>query len=208
MRSRLPCPGLLVAATLGIVSLFAGCGGGSASTTAANRLEGGDLPAPLAGKQAPAFALRDARDGVLKSSSLGGKPYAVTFLYTQCPDVCPLIAQELRTALRQLGPQAKEVAVVAVSVDPRGDTPGATVRWLGRNRLPANFHYLVGSRQQLQPLWKAYYAAPQNAGRPQTSGHTAVIWFVDRAGRWQAKLSAGVPVSPADIAANLRTLLG
>lgn len=66
---------------------------------------------------------------------------------------------------------------------------------------------LIGARAELEPVWKAYYAAPQVRGRPQTSKHTASIWLVDRAGRLRAKYSAGIPVDPADVAHDLRALL-
>ena len=52
-----------------------------------------------------------------------GKAVFVTFLYTHCPDVCPLIASQLHNALSRLGSKAGQVQLVAVSVDPRGDTP-------------------------------------------------------------------------------------
>jgi cytochrome oxidase Cu insertion factor (SCO1/SenC/PrrC family) len=58
------------------------------------------------------------RGGVIDTRALRGRPYAVTFLYTSCPDVCPAIANDLRDAVR-----GTSAAVVAVSVDPRGDTP-------------------------------------------------------------------------------------
>ena len=54
------------------------------------------LPHGLAGRPAPQFALADARGGVLRSATLRDRPYVVTFLYTNCPDVCPLIGDEIR----------------------------------------------------------------------------------------------------------------
>src|SRR5665648_208330 len=63
--------------------------------------------------------------GAIDTARLRGRPFAVTFLYASCPDVCPLIAQEIVGALGRLGADARRVAVVAVSVDPRGDTPAA-----------------------------------------------------------------------------------
>ena len=47
----------------------------------------------------------------------------LAFIYTHCPDVCPLIVAKLHNALLRLGSQAAKVQVVAVSVDPKGDTP-------------------------------------------------------------------------------------
>ena len=65
-------------------------------------------------------------------SSQRGRFTLVTFLYTNCPDVCPLIAEHLNTALRQLGTTRADTRVLAVSVDPNGDTPSA-VRASSRN---------------------------------------------------------------------------
>src|SRR5690348_15960794 len=56
------------------------------------------LPSGLEGKAAPQFRLRDGRGGVIDTHALQGRPYAVTFLYTRCPDVCPAIAEDLRAA--------------------------------------------------------------------------------------------------------------
>ncbi len=52
-----------------------------------------------------------------------GKLVLLTFLYTNCPDVCPLITQNLNEALQMLGAKRDDVRVLAVSVDPEGDTP-------------------------------------------------------------------------------------
>jgi protein SCO1 len=166
----------------------------------------GPLPDGLDRKPAPAFRLADARGGTLDSRSLRRRPYLLTFLFTDCRDVCPLIGREIGEALRLLGSRAGEVAAVAISVDPEGDTPRAVRAWLGRLRLPANFHYLVGSRRRLRPVWRAYFAAPQPAGT-QESRHTASIWVIDAKGRLRAKFSGGAPVPPRDIAHDLGLLL-
>ncbi|MBA2567495.1 MAG: SCO family protein [Thermoleophilaceae bacterium] len=167
---------------------------------------GGQLPAELAGAPAPSFRHADARGGEIGTADLAGRPFVVTFLYTTCPDVCPLIAQELREALELLGPRGDEVEVLAVSVDPENDTPEAVRSWLASNELSPNFHYLVGTEAELEPTWDAYFAAPQPAGEPG-SAHTASIWLVDSDGRLRTKFSAGVPVPPADIAHDLGLLL-
>lgn len=164
------------------------------------------LPAGQTDSPAPEIRLADARGGVLDTRSLLGEPYAITFLYTSCPDVCPLIGQELQTALAQLGPDSRKVAVLAVSVDPHGDTRAAVREWLRIHHEPSNFHYLIGSEQQLKPTWKAYFVAPQIPGDPNSS-HTAAIWLVNRRGQRQAEINAGAPVSPNDLAYDFRTLL-
>jgi protein SCO1 len=199
---------LCAAAALALGCGSSSDGGGTATGSSDGRFAAADtLPAGLAGRAAPPIALTDAVSGrTLDTASLSGTPYLVTFLYTNCPDVCPLIGQEIRQALEQLGGQRGEVAVVAVSVDPRGDTREAVQVWLRRQRQPAEFHYLIGSEQQLEPVWRAFYAAPQVAGRPD-SAHTAVVWLVDGDGRLAGKISAGLSFEPSDLASDLRTLL-
>lgn len=172
----------------------------------AGPFRGGELPEGLTGAPAPSFSAADARGGEIGTAELAGMPYVVTFLYTDCPDVCPLIAQELRQALEILGPRADQVAVLAVSVDPEGDTPEAVRDWLEQNDLPPNFHYLVGSEEELSPVWEDYFASPQPGGEPE-SRHTASIWLVDSDGRLRTKFSGGIPVAPADIAHDLALLL-
>jgi protein SCO1 len=166
----------------------------------------GPLPDGLDRKPAPGFRLADARGGTLDSRSLRGRPYLLTFLFTDCRDVCPLIGREIGEALRLLGPGARGVAAVATTVDPEGDTRPAVRAWLRKQRLPANFHYLIGSRGRLRPVWRAYFAAPQPSGTEE-SRHTASIWVIDASGRLRAKFSGGIPVSPEDIAHDLRLLL-
>ena len=167
---------------------------------------GGHLPDGVRGARAFEFELRDARGGTTGTREVVGRPYVVTFLYTDCPDVCPLIGAELRRALELVDDNAGKVAVLAVSVDPRRDTGPAVRRWLDLHRLPANFHYLIGPEAELKPVWDAYYAAPQIPGRPD-SAHTASIWLIDRRGRIRTKFSGGMPVPPEDIAHDLRLLL-
>jgi protein SCO1/2 len=158
-------------------------------------------------RPAPLFRLHDARGGILSSRQLAGRPYAITFLYTKCKDVCPLIGDELRQALALLGARAARVNVVAISVNPHTDTPAAVKRWLRQHREPTNFHYLIGSHAQLRPVWRRYFVGAQtnDTGR---SVHSASIWLIDVRGRWRAHFSAGFAVNPADIAHDLRVMIG
>lgn len=165
-------------------------------------LRAGKLPGNLDGSAAPAFRLRDGRGGIIDTRSLRGRPYAVTFLYTRCPDVCPAIANDLRDAMR-----GTDAAVVAISVDPRGDTPRAVRAFARTHRLPAAFHYAIGDRAALAPVWQAYFAAPQS-GRAAVSAHTAALWLVDARGRLRALYPGGLPIDPGDLAHDLRALSG
>jgi protein SCO1/2 len=106
----------------------------------------------------------------------------VTFLYTHCPDVCPVIAGNLNLVLRSAVARRTGLRVLAVSVDPRRDTPAAVRRYVRERGLLPAFHYLIGSRAQLQRVWKAFHIA-QLAGPAGTVTHTAIELVIDPNGR-------------------------
>lgn len=170
-------------------------------------LHGSQLPQALRGRAAPTFRLPDARGGVIDTGKLRGRPYAVTFLYTRCPDVCPVIGQDLKQALARLGDRARRFSVIVVSVDPRGDTAEAVRAWLRRQRLPVQVRYGIGSQAELQPVWKAFYSEPQIPGRPESSVHTAAVWLIDARGRLRARYPGGAPIEPAELASDFDRLL-
>jgi protein SCO1/2 len=198
--------GLLVAvATAG--AALSGCGSGASSATATALRGTITPPAGEMGRAAPGFALTDGADGrPFGTADLAGRPYLVTFLYTHCSDACPLIAAEVESALRLLGRDAARVSALAVSVDPRGDTRAAVLRFLAAHHEPENFHYLIGSPTRLAAVWRRYYvgAEPADGGRRL---HTASVWLVDARGRWEGQIEGGIPISPAELAFDLRHLL-
>ena len=69
------------------------------------------------------FTLTDGEGKPFALSSLKGKVVVLSFGYTHCPDICPTELLTYSDALKQLGDEAKNVAVVFVSVDPDRDTP-------------------------------------------------------------------------------------
>ena len=210
--SRKPLVALLVLAlgVTGVLAYAAAQTGNEADPPMRQRnpgpFRGNILPEEIKGTPAPSFRLTEARGGSYGTADAAGQPYVITFLYTSCPDVCPLIGQELRQTLRLLGPRSGDVSIMAVSVDPKGDTAEAARAWLRRHRLPANFHYLIGNQRELRPVWDAYFAAPQIPGRADST-HSASIWLIDAEGRIATKFSGGFPVDPSDIAHDLRLLL-
>lgn len=209
-RARIarPALGLTLAGTALAAGVLSGCG--STRTTTPARapefLAASTLPPQIVGRPAARFRLPDGRSGTLESSELGGRPYALTFLYTHCPDVCPLIGAEIHTALAALGAEERQINIVAVSVDPTRDTRGAVRAWLARHHEPANFHYLIGTYRQLRPVWKAYYAAAQNPRDPQ-SAHNASIWLIDRHGKIAALIDAGIPIKVGNLTHDFRVLI-
>lgn len=111
------------------------------------------------GAQAAPFELRDQHNRRVGLPDLSGR-VVVTFLYTSCPDVCPITTSQLRQAHADLGDDADQVAMVAISVDPARDTVEAAARFYERWEMADRRSYLVGSEAELRPVWDAYYVDP------------------------------------------------
>jgi cytochrome oxidase Cu insertion factor (SCO1/SenC/PrrC family) len=148
------------------------------------------FPATMA---APNFALRDQSGRLVSLHGLRGRDVVLTFFYTHCPDTCPLTAQKLRTVLRRLGSEAARIDVLVVSTDPVNDTPVTARAFLRKNGSPA-WHFLLGSYQELAPVWKAYHVYVPTMAAQRTTGpaHSAVMYLIDGGGREQVLLNDSV----------------
>jgi protein SCO1 len=130
----------------------------------------------------PDFALRDQNGRLIRLSAERGNVVLLTFLYTNCPDLCPLTAARINAALGTLGPARKRVIALAVTVDPKGDTPAAVKAFVRGHRLRPQFHYLTGSRKALARIWRAYHVtAVRHPG--DDVDHTLYTLVVDRSGK-------------------------
>src|SRR3984957_2555735 len=139
----------------------------------------GSLASPA--QTEPPLSLRNYKGERVNIDQYRGKAVLVTFLYTHCPDVCPIIAANLGVALNMLGPvKASKVQVIAVSVDPRGDTPTAVASFLQRHGVAGRMQYLIGSAKELGAVWKAWgVGAEQDAEQPQLVNHTGLVYGVE-----------------------------
>ncbi len=135
-------------------------------------------------RRAPPLALHNYLGEPVNIDSYRGKAALVTFLYTNCPDICPLITSDLRVALNLMGPTtASKVQIIAVSVDPRGDTPDAVAAFLARHEMTGRMQYLIGSAHELAPVWKAWgVGSVRDAAQPQLVNHTGIIFGITGSG--------------------------
>jgi protein SCO1/2 len=144
----------------------------------------------------PDFTLTDAVTGKsLTLSSLRKSTVALTFLYTRCPDVCPLTAGQFRAAQRALGGDAPKVEFVAVSVDPEGDTPAAVREFSDLHDLRDQWHYLVGPRAQLEAVWSLYGIGSFASSGARAVEHNDAIYLIDGRGRERAILHSSDPTN-------------
>jgi len=116
----------------------------------------------------------DGRESSL--TQLKGGPSIITFLFTSCRDICPLTAQQIRGAMDQAG---RDIPVLSISVDPAGDSPEAVKRWLAEQRMQGRMRWGLGSRAQLERVWRQYAVL----GQSPEADHSAYVFLLDRDGR-------------------------
>ncbi|HEX8645713.1 MAG TPA: SCO family protein [Thermoleophilaceae bacterium] len=170
-------------------------GGSGAQEQQASRFEGALMPP---GVRAPDFALRDERGRPVSMSQFRGRPVAVTFLYTTCEDTCPAQAQQIKGALDQLD---RPVPSLAIAVDPPRDTPAKAREFLDKYDLAGRMRWVLGSRDQLRPLWRGFAIQEQT---PDVE-HQARIVLVDGDGFQRIGFPAD-QATPERLAHDLREL--
>ncbi|CAA9470811.1 MAG: hypothetical protein AVDCRST_MAG65-747 [uncultured Solirubrobacteraceae bacterium] len=151
------------------------------------------LPAP------PIESLRDADGRRVDAAALRGTPVVYTFVYSTCEDTCPTQVQTIRGALDRLG---RDVPVLAVSVDPRGDTPARAQRFINEQHMTGRMRFLLGSRRDLERVWSGFAIRPQE-GRLD---HSAYVVLVDGEGRQRVGWPSSL-LTPEGLEHDLRVLL-
>ncbi len=182
--------GVLAVGAIGAVALLtSGRWGGGSAPWEGTRLSFVE-PAPPLGLPA-----HDGR--VVSLDDLRGRVVVVFFGFTYCPDVCPATLGSLARAMELLGPDAADIQVLFVSVDPARDTPERLATYL-RNFHP-DFLGLRGSEERLSEVasaWGAFYqrrdlgeeetgGGEQHAGRGEDrhADHGEGAYLVDHSGR-------------------------
>ncbi len=193
---------LLVVVTIALLNWRHATGAPVATNTSnsTSSLNGTDL----GGVPAHDFHLTDQFGKPVALSQFAGKPVVLTFMYTHCPDVCPLMAEKLHSAMLDLGKDAARVAVIAVSVDPKGDTVAAALKFSQVHRMVQYWHFLVGTQAELAPVWSAY-AIDAQTQVATVSMHTAVLFLIDQHGRERVLLDQDF--TSAQLTSVLKTLL-
>jgi protein SCO1 len=161
------------------------------------RLEGTDVW-PSGMRPAPAFALRDQTGRFITRSGLHGHVWAMTFLDSRCRQACPVEAHALADVQRRLGPHYP-LRIVIVSVLPQYDNPSTVRAFARQTGLGGDWHWLLGTRRQLAPVWQAYGIWVQTG-----TEHTAALYLVDQRG--DVRVADGVPFIPSQLAASVRAL--
>jgi protein SCO1/2 len=127
-------------------------------------------------------------------SVLDGKWSVVFFGFTYCPDICPTTLQSLDYAIDRLGPKAKDLQVVFISVDPGRDTPQLMKAYLANEAYPEGVIGLTGTPQQVAAAAKAYRVFYEKAGDGPgyLVNHSTASYLMDKKGRFNRVLAYGL----------------
>ncbi|QBD81200.1 SCO family protein [Ktedonosporobacter rubrisoli] len=171
----------------------------SSSSSSSSGLQGTELDSRIA----PNFSLTDQFGKPVSLAQFQGKPVILTFMYTHCPDVCPLTAEKLHSTMQMLGSDAHDIGIIAVSTDPKRDNTAAALNFSQSHNMQDYWHYLVGTQQQLSPVWSSYSILAQTQG--DQVNHSMGLYLIDQQGH--ERLFMDNDFTPSQLAANLKLLL-
>jgi len=139
------------------------------------------------------FALTDDQGKAVTDQTYRGRWMLVYFGYTFCPDVCPTELQTIAGALDKLGPQAKSIVPLFVTIDPERDTPPTLTNYvkLFDDRLIG----LTGTAEQISTVaraYRVYYAkvTPKDS-TTYLMDHSSFVYLVGPDGKLRALFRPG-----------------
>jgi len=153
------------------------------------------------------FSLVDTNGARVREADFLGKPRAMFFGFTHCPEVCPTTLFEATNWLQALGSDADKLAFLFVTVDPERDTPEVLKEYM--SAFNANVVGLTGSRADIDAVVKAYRVFARRvelADGDYTMDHTAAVYLIDAKGAFVGSINYTEDQDAA--VAKLKKLLG
>ena len=154
--------------------------------------------APAAATLGGPFTLVGTDGREFSSRELDGKPYAIFFGFTHCPDVCPTTLARLIRLRRQLDDGPAKLNIVFVTVDPERDPPAELGRYLEMFHEP--LIGLTGTPAQIDRVKRQFGIYSQKVADQAggyTVDHTASVLLFNRQGRFVATISPEEGDGPA-----------
>lgn len=153
------------------------------------------------------FSLTDQMGRSLKFGALRGKVVLVTFVYTTCPDTCPLVTSAMRSVQKDLDAWEHDgVFFLSITTDPEIDRPPVLKSYARRYGIDfSNWSFLTGESQKLAPVWKSFGVAVRREARGLVN-HTLLTALVDKKGTMRFVYHGATP-DPNKMLQDMRRLL-
>ena len=168
---------------------------------------GGDKPLPVIGP-APQFTLTSQNRKPVALAELRGRVVAVTFIYTGCPDICPLLTDKMARVQDELGADfGAKVAFVSITLDPEHDTPAVLKDYAQAwGAKPGAWLFLTGSLAAVRDVTRRYGVFFQKKGDGSVD-HTQLTSLVDAKGEMRVQY-LGARFNPDEFRHDLLSLVG
>lgn len=137
--------------------------------------------------QVPAFSLRDQHEQAISPADLRGQVWIANFMFTSCPDVCPILTSKLSGVRQRLHGDRVMARYVSFSVDPVNDTPAVLAKYAAEHQVDyGDWRFVTGPLAQVEQVIvagfkQALQREPAAAGKPQNILHGSHFVLVDRA---------------------------
>jgi protein SCO1/2 len=123
---------------------------------------------------------QDGRAVRIRSLLQSGKPVVVSFIFTTCTTVCPMLSSIVSRVQEKLGDRlGAEVLLVSVTVDPGRDTPARLKAYATRHHARPGWTWLTGGRGQVEQVLRG-----MGAYTPNFADHPPMVLVGDGAGGW------------------------
>ncbi|HET7411689.1 MAG TPA: SCO family protein [Pararhizobium sp.] len=151
-----------------------------------------------AGREAPfgvPFSLVDQNGNTITQAAFRGRPTALFFGYTHCPDVCPTTLFELNGWLHKADPTGTKIGAYFVTVDPERDTPALLKQYI--SNVSDRIVGISGPPEAVHAMVKGFHIysrkVPLHDGTPgdYSMDHTASVFLLDAKGRFRSTIAFG-----------------
>ena len=166
----------------------------------------GDGQLPVIGP-APPFTLISQDNKPVSLADFRGKVVAVSFIYTGCPDICPLLTQKMVDVQDALGEKfGAKIAFISISFDPERDTPEVLkdyAQFWGAK--PEGWSFLTGSLEAVRDVTRRYgvFFAKKEDGSVE---HSQLTTLIDADGRMRVQY-LGARFDPDEFRRDLMSLV-
>ncbi len=192
MTIRRRCFRLTSAAWLGVVLAVIQPAEGHSLKQLEDRMRGRERYAEIVNRPAPNFALQDSKGRLVALSDFRGKVVVLNFVYTRCPDVCPLHSEKIAEIQEMINrtPMQDLVRFVTITTDSASDTP-EIMKSYGRTHglSPVNWVFLTSSveaPEQTRSIAKSF-GLKFTLAKDGYQMHGLVTHLIDKSGNLRAR---------------------
>ncbi|MBI1995082.1 MAG: SCO family protein [Deltaproteobacteria bacterium] len=132
---------------------------------------------------APSFTLTDQNGKPFHFKPASDKLVLVNFIYTTCPDICPLFTAKLAAIQRSLEAERRDnYLLFSITTDPARDTPVKMKEYAEAFKPDfRRWYFLTGSAKELAQVWKDFGVRVRDLGNGQIQ-HTNFTTLIDGQG--------------------------